>query len=835
MALQGENSRYKNQTAYDTRVNTDHPLFAFFKKVRSGENSATWYFVLIGFGFLAFLLPHITIIFVLLSLISLVAFFDRENIVQQMPMRLPVHATSPDGSMATAINRRRTSNNKDKFKATGTTYMGVDTETKEQVWFSDDDLLTHVMILGTTKSGKTYLILQLMLQAMIKNSGFFFVDGKGDIVTLKYICQIVRRFGRDADLTILSFLPYEQGTYGDETKPTNSLNIMRTATPTMISEVMVSLLDGQDDMWKGRTISFITALMPAMCVARDLGIIDLSANQILLYTEMRELEKFCWDTCQKSQSARLREASKAIADYLLNLPSYDKNKSNSEYGAPNSTQDSTTKDQHGFVAMQLLRALNDLSYNYGHIFGKESSDLDVQDAVFNRRNVVVSLPALGRSPSTLAMLGRIIISAIKQMASLALGSKVEGSIRLNVDARPTNARNVYGLLFDEVGYYIVSGIAIIPAQVRAFNIYSVFAGQTYSNIKKADANEAEEIWNNTNIKLVGRYVGGAEGEDFKKVQGLGGKAWVWRARNMTRDVGDFNTTYNKANNVEAYEEDRINLSDLATQQDGQFVAIMAKKSSLNNKDGEIAISYMQSMNPIPEGSTGFVFINSFVYIPKKPIKEIGTSDERAPMLDDLFKQGLHSQLNAYYFNQKDKLDNTQNVKDKLTDNIAILSNHFENSKATHHITDKVFLVHKFYSNTLQDERLGMNAPRQLLKDGQDLIGNDLFFKNQRSTEQVIEQSLQNIIEMREFKEATLDLSFDGSNEVSVSNARMSLPQHEQHLLETLPITEISIDEVIDDSLKQSVKEVTNMANEKLENIGKAHNINPVFFEHGDAF
>lgn len=793
MALQGENSRYKDQIAYDTRVNTDHFIISFFRKVKSGENSATWYYFICFLGLLCFMIPHLTLVFFVVAVVSFFVFFDRENIVQQLPMRLPIHATSPDGSMSSALNKQRTSKNKAKFKATGTTYMGVDTESKEQVWFSDDDLLTHVMLLGTTKSGKTVMILLLMLQAMIKNSGFFYVDGKGDIVTLKYICQIMRRFGREADLTILSFLPYEQSEHGDLTKPTNSLNIMRTATPTMISEVLISMLEGEEDMWKGRTISYITALMPPMCVARDLGILELSSAKILKLTELRALEEFCWETCEGSTNPRLRQAGYAIRDYLVGLPSYDRAKYDQK-----KPQDSTTKDQHGFVVMQLLRALNDLSYNYGHIFGKESSDLDIQDAVFNRRNVVVSLPALGRSPSTLSMLGRIIISAIKQMLSLALGSTVEGSIRLNVDARPTNARNVYGLFFDEVGYYMTLGISIIPAQVRAFNIYSVFAGQTFSNIKKADVNEADEIWKNTNIKLFGRYVGGAEDEDFKKIQGLAGEAWVYRAKNMTRETGEFSTTYKKTNHVEAFKEHRIELSDLATQENGQFLAIMAKRSSLNNKDGEIAMSFFQSMYPVPEKTTGYIYINEFIYLNKELLRNI-TYEAREKMLKPVFDKGFHQYLNEMHQQRSDRL-NAQRLKDgkeeviiddKLRDLLIHFSHLYKQSEPILHISNKMMQVKNYYARELAYTNGIINSPKNLLKDGEDIVGSSDFLMPSYNTKQLVEMAMKATVAVSAYQNGVLDLAMkDGDNTISPMNGRMQLPYDEQMSIERLDVKEL---------------------------------------------
>ncbi len=39
---------------------------------------------------------------------------------------------------------------------------------------------THVLIFGSTGSGKTEALISLSFNALVQGSGFFYVDGKGD-------------------------------------------------------------------------------------------------------------------------------------------------------------------------------------------------------------------------------------------------------------------------------------------------------------------------------------------------------------------------------------------------------------------------------------------------------------------------------------------------------------------------------------------------------------------------------------------------------------------------------------------------------------------------------
>ncbi|MGK3946443.1 hypothetical protein ABK046_49815, partial [Streptomyces caeruleatus] len=72
-------------------------------------------------------------------------------------------------------------------------------------------------------------------------------------------------------------------------------------------------------------------------------------------------------------------------------------------------QEAKTLEQHGFISMQLTRAINDLTFSYGHIFGVEQGDIDIFDVVLNRRCLTVPLPALERTPETLKMLGKLVV------------------------------------------------------------------------------------------------------------------------------------------------------------------------------------------------------------------------------------------------------------------------------------------------------------------------------------------------------------------------------------------------------------------------------------------
>ncbi|WP_240533908.1 FtsK/SpoIIIE domain-containing protein [Aeromonas veronii] len=78
----------------------------------------------------------------------------------------------------------------------GVTMIGNDLETKEQIYAGDSDLRTHMLVLGTTGSGKTEFLLGLVFNALVQNTGFIYVDGKGDPKLQKEIFRLSRYLGR---------------------------------------------------------------------------------------------------------------------------------------------------------------------------------------------------------------------------------------------------------------------------------------------------------------------------------------------------------------------------------------------------------------------------------------------------------------------------------------------------------------------------------------------------------------------------------------------------------------------------------------------------------------
>ena len=489
--------------------------------------------------------------------------------LHDMPFRVPKHIDATDGSIQ--IPNVPFKKKPELYKGKGVTLLGVDTESRLQVWSSDSDNRTHGTILGTTGSGKSELIFSIILNQLIEDSGFIAVDAKGDIAFQHRCCQLLRRFGREDDLLTISFAVGSRDFLkAQEDRPTNTFNIMSSTSAGMLIELLSGMLDGDgggDDMWKGRAIAFIAAITRPLTYLRDTGDIELSPSKYMDYMELAEVERLVYE--QASLYPGFDVVLEPLRGYLTTLPGYDSTKK--------MQQAQETNEQFGYITMQLTRAINDLGHNYGHIFGIEVGEIDISDVVLNRRCLTVLLPSLERSLPTLNMLGKLIIGSIKQMMAGSLGSKLDGLSRLIVDSRPTSANNSFRIILDEVGYMMVTGMSVIFAQARSLNISMIAAAQSYTDIKRGSPEEAEAIWDNSNMKYIGRIVGGDQSETWQKVKGAAGERIQMYLDGYEQKESPTSFRYVGNKVVRRETKSQVDYQDVAGQADGQFTLIVPKK------------------------------------------------------------------------------------------------------------------------------------------------------------------------------------------------------------------------------------------------------------------
>lgn len=522
-------------------------------------NSAS---VLIFFAVTAFFLAGLA---EFITLIAVLTFFYAYTRKCKLPFRMPQRSGAPD------YNDPLPGSTKPR-KARGISFFGNKKITQEELWFNNDDMRTHVLIFGSTGSGKTEALVSLSFNALVQGSGFLYVDGKGDNSLFAKVFSMCRFMGREDDLLIINFMTGARDIVGaQERRLSNTMNPFCNGSSSMLSNLVVSLMDsgGQSsdgDMWKGRAIVFVEALMKVLVYMRDQGKLLLDANTIRNYFELTRLEAIAMDKMfirDNQEPVSLAEAPaiilEPVTNYIINLPGYDRSKKGK--------QGSQVLEQHGFITMQLTKVFGSLSDTYGHIMRTNLAEVDLKDVVLNRRILVVLLPALEKSPDELSNLGKVIIASLKAMMAAGLGDAVEGTYKEVITRKPTNAATPYMCILDEYGYYAVKGFAVVPAQARSLGFSVIFAGQDLPAFQKASKEEAASIGANTNIKICMKLEDPQETWEF--FSKTAGESYVTKVDSFQTNAQSILNNYMDSRSASSEKRARIDLQDLKDQREGE--------------------------------------------------------------------------------------------------------------------------------------------------------------------------------------------------------------------------------------------------------------------------
>ena len=594
--LDRQHEQDPGQLLRDTRT-TGQRIHDFF------GNPTAISIILVMIGVSQFILPGLADIALISGVVVfLVAHFRRAT----LPFRLPEHCRLQDyNDTIPGSNKPRTSR--------GIYFFGNELKTNLELWFSNEDMRTHVLIFGSTGSGKTEGLISIAYNALLQASGFIYVDGKGDNTLFAKIFSMLRYMGRDDDLLLVNFMTGARDIIGPQKKRiSNTMNPFARGSSSMLSQLVVSLMDksagsGDGDMWKGRAIGFVEAIMRVLVTMRDAGHILLDANVIRNYFVLDRLEAIVWDKSfprDNGDPISLESlpdvVTEPVKNYIINLPGYNKAKRGKHV--------SQVLEQHGFITMQLTRVFTSLADTYGHILRTNLPEVDLPDVVLNRRVLLVLLPALEKSPDELANLGKVVIASLRAMMAAGLGDAVEGEYRDLIQRKPTNAATPYLCILDEYGYYAVEGFAVVPAQARSLGFSVIFAGQDLPAFQKASKEEALSIGANTNIKICMKLEDPTETWDF--FMKTAGESYVTHVEGFSTDAKSVMNHYMDTRSAKVEKRQRVDLLDLKEQGLGEMHIFFKSKIV------RAAIFYANP-EPVPA-----MRLNHFLKVDVPPDKEV---------------------------------------------------------------------------------------------------------------------------------------------------------------------------------------------------------------------
>lgn len=484
--------------------------------------------------------------------VGVTAYSLRLRRTKPLPLRAPKSSKVLDAHELDAMGRPK--------RAEGIIYLGNERVTGDEIWISDDMARTHMLFMGTTGSGKTEYLLALVNNAFIHASGFIYVDGKADSSLYAKIYSMARLYGREDDVLVINFQTGAKDIFGAQPyKMSNSLNPFAMGSSGMLTQLVVSLMSsGKGDMWENRAISFVEALMKPLVFLRDNYGLLLDVSVIRDYFRLEKIEELV--EAMPASYPGLEMTTDGLRSYLDNLPMYDR--------AKYQKQADGTKEQHGFITMQLVRSFNSLADTYGYIMRTKLPEIDFLDVFLNRRILVVLLPALEKAPAELTNLGRIIVAALKATMAVGLGARLEGDWDAVIEDKPTTSPSPFICVLDEYGYYTVEGFAVVPAQARSLGFAAAFAGQDLPAFQKSSEKEAESTLANTNTKFCGKL---SCTKTYRYFSDLAGQGYFTRAGGYVGKssmIGGYG--YREGDNASIEKFERVTFDELQKNKAGQW-------------------------------------------------------------------------------------------------------------------------------------------------------------------------------------------------------------------------------------------------------------------------
>jgi intracellular multiplication protein IcmO len=547
----------------------------------------------------------------------------------------------------------------DKGKpGTGIMYVGaVDSvseyEEFKEIWLSDDDMRKHMLILGSTGSGKSEALKALFYNALNWSSGFFIADGKADNRLPTDVYTMCRSVGRDQDLLILNFLlagKTPEQVRRSRRRRTNMLNPFPSADADTIIQMGANLLpkvEGDAKNWQEKALNLWRSVVQALAYKRDTQGFDLSISVFIDYMSLTKVEELYLEGYFESQTrdGEWSYGFAGIKNYLESgVPGYmiakllkkngigvEEPSSSPQMKRPGQAgkefeQDSMAYEQHSYRTNQLMPVLNLLDKTYGFIFRAKYPEIDMSDVTLRNRILVMLIPSLEKSASEAENLGKLSIACLRVMMSKNLGAEVEGDHEELLGSKATNSPYPYLVALDELAYYFSDGIAVMFAQARSLGMAMVAAAQDLEKLTEGSrAAEAGAMIANTFTKFFMRI--DDTGKTAEMIQRVVGKATVALKRSFK-----FNGYgYNRKADVEVTEVDRVSTQRLQSFGAGEGV--------INAMGRTTFMKWFYMAKDIEEHQVKAYYVNRFLQVAPPSNDEVIANSIAIDQFNDPYRKG----------------------------------------------------------------------------------------------------------------------------------------------------------------------------------------------------
>jgi intracellular multiplication protein IcmO len=338
--------------------------------------------------------------------------------------------------------------------------LGYTTDSGNYISISYDMLLYHVLLLGSTGSGKTSIMRFMLFQNVVNGGGGIFIDGKMDYSDFQDFYNLCFSIGRHKDILVVS--------PGNPSK-SNTYNPVVNGDTQEIASRIISLLpqDARADFYRNEGFKALVVLISAMKKLTDVfNMTDLSIlmsnENALLFLEKELINKYPND--------------KATLEFSLYLDGYREN-GKLNFAKLKGNISGTASKPFTFGLGDLATICND--YN---------PDVNLLDCIRNNKIVYVMLPTMGK-PDASKEFGKIFMSDFRTVVSW---------LQDDISLRP---KIPYLVIMDEAGGYANENWDTLFQQCRSARISLVVSAQSVANFNDVSNTFFDKIKENTIVSI----------------------------------------------------------------------------------------------------------------------------------------------------------------------------------------------------------------------------------------------------------------------------------------------------------------------------------------------
>jgi intracellular multiplication protein IcmO len=520
----------------------------------------------------------------------------------------------------------------------------------KEIWLSDDDCRKHMLIIGSTGSGKSETLKGIFFNSLCWSSGFFVADGKADNKLPTDTFTMVRSFGRDDDLLYLNFLlggRTPEQVRRSRRRRTNKINPVSSADADTIIQMGANMLpkvEGEGKNWQEKALNLWRAEIQALCYLRDTEGTDLSVSTIIEYMALPRIEELYmkgyeeflargeWSYGYAGIKAYLESGCPAYKiDKLLAKHGHGDQVGQMPGGRPAPAgkafdQDSMAYEQHAYRTTQLMPVLNLLDKTYGFIFRDKYPEIDMIDVTLNNRILVMLIPSLEKSAQEAENLGKLAIACLRVMMGKNLGADIEGTRSELLTSKATAAPYPYTVALDELAYYFADGIAVMFAQARSLGFQMIAAAQDLEKLTEGGrAAEAGAMLANQVAKWFMRI--DDAGKTYEFINKILGKVSV--ALRRTYELA--NVGYRRSKEIDIQEIERVSLREMQEKGPGEAV--------FNSAGRTVRAKSLYVGDDLDKHRTDNFFVLRFLQVEPPSNEEIDANSIPADRVDDPTERG----------------------------------------------------------------------------------------------------------------------------------------------------------------------------------------------------